>query len=285
MAPALVLITSILCQQPSPATLTPDALVEAIESKHPIDWKGVQSPPCAEACVAETISYTKPRPQRIIKIAGHPSTVYIRYVQAKDSTWKLSGTFESHTWNHPPRHEVSQDRVTGKRYLRIASQGARGSGVDEEVETWFDLAADDFAPLLTIPTTAHHDPASAGIGRRLHTYASIHNGTVEATFEMHFKLDDTEVAIREYTATYRQPSPGAKFELSTVKPEVQLTALLDFDAAPSEDTLLKIILPELQAIAKGNNPAARATVNLYLRRSPSQLPAIESLRRQLKPTR
>lgn len=187
--------------------------------------------------------------------------------------------FESHTWNHPPRHEVSVDAATGKRYLRIASQGVRGSGVDEEVETWFDLAAEDFTPLLTIPATAHHDPAGAGVGRFLTTYSAVTNGAIEITFEMHFQLDGTEVARREYSARYRRPSPQGKFVLATVQPSADLSSLIDFDAGPDEDVLLRIVLPELKAIANSNDPRARATLREYLRRSPSRVPAVQDLRR------
>lgn len=211
MAPALLVISLLCQQQPSPGTLTPDALVAAIEARQAIDWKGLHAPSCAEACVAETISYAKPRLQRIVKIAGHPSTVYVRYIQDAGRTWKLSGIFEAQTWNHPPRHEVSVDAATARRYLRIASQGARGSGVDEEVESWFDLSSDTFSPLLTVPVTAHHDPLQAAIGRRLYASASIHRNAIQVTYEMHFERNGSEIAVITYEALYRQPVPGAKF--------------------------------------------------------------------------
>lgn len=74
MTPALVLV-SLFCQQPSPATLTPESLVAAIEARQPIDWKGIHAPPYLDGCVPETIAYAKPEPQRIVKLAGHPSTL------------------------------------------------------------------------------------------------------------------------------------------------------------------------------------------------------------------
>jgi hypothetical protein len=214
--------------------------VAAIEAKQPIDWKGIQTPPCAEACVPETIAYTKPRQQRIVKIAGHPSTVYIRYMQDAGGIWKLSGMFEAHTWNHPPRHEVSIDPANGRRYLRIASQGVRGSGVDEEVESWFDLASDTFSPLLTIPVAAHHDPPGAAIGRRLHAYVAIHRNTIEVTYEIHFSRNEAAIGVGSYQAAYRQSAPGGRFRLTKVDPAMPLRdfeSLLDFDAGPAPHRL------------------------------------------------
>jgi len=86
-------------------------------------------------CSTELITILNPD-QTILVIHGDFASedIYLRFFQEKGRLWRFGGAYASYIKNHRRRHEV--DRSSGTPFLRISSQGVRGSDVDSEMEYW-----------------------------------------------------------------------------------------------------------------------------------------------------
>jgi hypothetical protein len=167
MLPVTVLVLLPLLAQDTPpaqndelvrAAKDPYDLARFIDSHLGFDWdvlwkalgtEGEFIQPCGklsdgkQGCTTELITVFNPD-QAILLVQGDatPADIYIRYMQEKNGRWRFSGVQEAFVHNHPRRHEV--DRSFGTPFLRVGSQGIRGSDVDSEVENWYDLTRPDF---------------------------------------------------------------------------------------------------------------------------------------------
>ncbi len=128
--------------------------------------------------------------QMILVVQGDatPADIYLRFLQEKPGSWRFAGADWVAIYNHPRRHEV--DRSTGKPFLRVSSQGDRGSDVDSEIEDWFDLTQPGFEPAFSFPVQGYQQRFGFGISRRIVGSISAKKNLINVVLDVHFEGSD-----------------------------------------------------------------------------------------------
>jgi hypothetical protein len=222
-------------------------------------------------CSTELITVLDPD-QVIVLIQGDltPADVYLRYLKEKTGRWHFVGAHESYVHNHPRRHEV--DRSTGKPFLRISSQGIRGSDVDSEVENWFDLSQPGFEPVFSF-TVQGNQRRVFGIGRRIFQTAVADKDTLDVVLQVEYFGAAATLGDAEYNAVYVR-GPGAKrfnfqaafagFGDKAKIPKAAFEELADLDEGPSNEDLIGYTMPRLKEIAAGGDGEAKEWLKHFL---------------------
>jgi len=162
-------------------------------------------------------------------------------------------------------------------FLRISSQGNRGSGLSSELEEWIDLSQPDFRPVFSFHPQGHEDRLGSGINRDIHATASprIVGGieTISVQLEIGYSVLDTNVDRANYRATYERKPRQKDFTLRDVKsglvgsstiPNKEFEQLVDLDSGPTNEQLLIYAMPGLKTLASGRNEEAKDELSRVL---------------------
>ena len=213
--PLALLVISLSAQTPSVqdeqlsrAARNPYDLARFIDSHLGFDWdvlwkalstKPLMIQPCGKLsggerqCSTELITVLDPD-QVILIVQGDftPADLYLRFLQEKAGSWRFAGAVWEAIHNHPRRHEV--DRSTGKPFLRVSSQGVRGSDVDSEIEDWFDLTQPGFDPVFSFPVNGNQHRLGFGISRTIVGTISAEKNSIRVSLEVRLKAETTTVS-------------------------------------------------------------------------------------------
>jgi hypothetical protein len=278
-------------QELSRAAKNPYDLARYIDSHLGFDWgvmwrvlgaEPVFIQPCGKLsdgkkrCSTELITVLDPD-QIVLVIQGDatPADVYVRFLQEKTGTWRFAGTFEAFIHNHPRRHEV--DRSTGQPFLRVSSQGLRGSDVDSEIEDWFDLTQPGFEPIFSFPVEGHQQPVGFGISRRIVGTINTKQDEIDVTLQVHFSATNSEhdlsLGVGWYSGAYTRAKGAKQFSLQNAyegfgrQLKMLLTefeALADLDEGPSDEDLIHYAMAGLKDLASGRDSAAKNWIKQFL---------------------
>ena len=286
------------------AARNPYDLARFIDSNISFDWgamwkalgrEPILLQPCGKLsggqgqCSTELITVLDPD-QIILLIQGAaaPFDVYLRFLEEKAGTWRVAGAREAVIRNHPRRHEV--DRCGGKPFLRISSQGLRGSDVDSEIEEWFDLTQPGFEPVFSFPVNGHQHRLGFGISRNIFTYITCQKDEIDIVLEVNFSGGEHVLGVGEYSATYRRSSASGKFSLENAyvfigrrskMPNRDFEALADLDEGPSNEDLIRLVMPELRDLASGADDSAKGWLKEFLLRA-HDTPEVRELKALLR---
>jgi hypothetical protein len=279
---ALGILAVSACAQTAPS---PQDLAHAIDS-HKADWASISKalgvtdlsvlPRCDPStiwpCSVDVITVFKPA-QVILALSGWPESSYLRFLE-NGSRWLYVGTQGAMVKNYGGRYEIS--RVAENPFLRISSQGANGSDIDSEIETWFDLTLSDFEPVFgfTVQGTEHR--MGIGVSREVRATATyggeIPAETIHLDLEIRYLLGyGADLGFARYRATYQRAANEKKFSLRDVHPllsdapsisnkDFQDLANIDgatINESPSNERLLVYALPRLKQIASGADAETR----------------------------
>ncbi len=231
--------------------------------------------------------------QAIVLVQGDatPADIYIRFLQTKDESWTFSGIQSAQIHNHPRRHEV--DRSTGTPFLRIASQGIRGSDVDSEFEEVYDLTQPGFEPVFSFTVQGHQQRLGFGMSRKIFTYLSLGNDAIDLTLEVHFSGVDAsgehDFGMTSYQAAFKRAANlktfsfqaahvGRPGKTSLTKDEFE--SLCDMNEGPSDEDLIRFDFDGLKAVASGKDSSSKECLSRLLDRVKNTKEVVE-LRRLL----
>ena len=113
-------------------------------------------------CTVDLIQVDGPE-QMILRVIGPRLDLYLRYVREKDGTWWFSGASPAPLFLYKGSYRV--DRTSGAPYLVVSSEGDHGTGIEYQMESWFDLREPWFEPVLTFTVHGIEYPWVFGAGR------------------------------------------------------------------------------------------------------------------------
>ena len=239
-------------------------------------------------CSTELITVLDPD-QVILQIIGDitPADIYLRFLKQRDGGWKFAGAHEAYLHNHPRRHEMV--RNSGTPFLLISSQGLRGSDVDSEIESIFDLTRPGFDPVLTYIVTGHQQRLDPGISRRIQgTLVFETSGQSSVIYEVEFyAIGPKSWHLGSLTMDAQYVNVNGKFTLQTATSSYRRTkivrseaeALLDLEAGPSSENLVRYGLRGLKDLAAGQDTEAHDWLRRFLvgLRDTSEVQELKSL--------
>jgi len=251
-------------------TANPYELARFISSQTDVDWPslwkalGVTNPPYSPLCgpcSTDVITLFEPS-QAILAVPTPPEPLYFRFME-NASGWRFAGLKHAIIKNHGERHEISG--IGDRRFLRTSRQGASGSDLDSEVETWFDLSQTDFEPVFEFTVQGVDSRLGSGISREVHANVTESGYPTEAIgldVEVRYFGGGADLGFAQYTATYERQPNQKKFSLQKVAPSLGDLAAIsneDFEdlanigGGPSNEQLLVHTLPRLKEIASGSD--------------------------------
>lgn len=261
---------------------TPYELARAIDS-HDAGWASIWkavgikdmpslprcSPDTTEPCSVDVITLLRPSPA-ILVLSGWPEARYLRFVE-DGSRWRFAGTHLTFFKNYAERYEITRFGETP--FLRISGQGANGSDIDSEMETWFDLTLSDFAPVFQFTVQGSENRMGIGVSRKVRAYAfDGGEGAIGLGLEGRYSSAfGTNLGFAKYRGTYQRAANQEKFLLRSVTPAIsnkdfEALANIDFreDPLPSNEQLIVYTLPRLKQIASGTNEQDRGWLRSVL---------------------
>jgi hypothetical protein len=167
-------------------------------------------------------------------------------------------------------------------FLRISGQGASGSDVDSEIETWFDLTQTGFEPVFRYTVQGSENRMGVGVSRRIRATAwsdfDTNAETIRLNLEVRYSSSyDTDLGFAEYEATYQRRANQSKFSLQKVTqsaPNEPAISSKDFEdlanidfgdpPVPSNERLLAYTLPRLKQIASSKDEQDRGWLRSVL---------------------
>jgi hypothetical protein len=287
----LIVLGILAAQAWAQSTVSPYDLARAIDS-HSADWSAIGrtlgvsdlellprcDPSTTWPCSVDAITVLKPS-QIIIALSGWPESTYLRFLE--DGTrWRHTGTHVAFRKNHDERYEIS--RFAEKPFLRVSGQGASGSNIDSEIETWFDLTQSGFEPIFRFTVQGWENRMGAGVSRRVRATASegsdIPAETIHLDLEVRYASSyDASLGFAKYRAIYQRAANQKKFSLRKVTASLpngpaisgkdfEDLANVDFrdEPTPSNERLLVYALPGLKQIASGANAEDRGWLRSLL---------------------
>jgi hypothetical protein len=291
------------------AAKNPYDLARFIDSHFGFDWEvlwkalGTEGPfiqPCGKLsggkrqCSTELIIVLNPD-QAILLVQGDatPADIYIRFLQEKDGSWRFSGVQEALIHNHPRWHEI--ERSTGTPFLRIHSQGARGSGIDSEIEDWYDLTQPGFDPVFSFTVDGYEQGFDFAISRKFSaTIIAAQRDSLDVFLEVHFTGEGSgggyNLGMARYSAVYTRTGATKPFSLYTAyagllgKAEIsrsEFEALADMNEGPSDQDFIRYTLNNLSEIATGKDAGAKKWLRALLNRS-KNTPEVRKLKALLR---
>ena len=121
-------------------------------------------------CAAELMVIENPEQAILIVNATLPYDVYLRFQKGPAGEWRVTGKYYANVWNaNPHRHGIV--RAGNTQFLVVSTHGGHGSGLDEEMEAWFDLSRPSFEPVFSCSLRGHEDAMGAGISREIEANA------------------------------------------------------------------------------------------------------------------
>ncbi len=269
---ALAILAIPLCAQ---NMANPYDLVRSIDS-HNSNWTSLWNAPriteprslprCDPSttwpCSVDVITVLKPS-QAIVALSGWPESTYLRFLE-DGSGWRYAGLEDAIVKNYGRRYEIS--RIADKPFLRISSQGANGSDVDSEIESWFDLSLPDFEPVFEFTVQGSEIRFGVGISRWVHANALAAGESIEVDLEVLYSESlYVDLGLARYKATYARQPNQKRFSLREVHPffsdapeisnkDFEDLANIDgttMNERPSNERLLVYTLPRLKEIASG----------------------------------
>jgi hypothetical protein len=266
------------------AAKNPYDLARFIDSHLAFDWevlwkalgtKGEFIQPCGrlsdgkKGCSTELITVLNPDQEILLVEAGAaPADIYIRFLKEKNGAWRFSGIQGAEIRNHPRRHEV--DRSTGTPFLRISSQGVRGSGIDSEVEAWFDLTQTGFDPAFSFTVQGYVGWPNFGVGRKVSGYIQAGTNTINVMLQVKFSGADADGELdlgeASYSGVYSRLGPNQRFRVrdasagrqpgSKISP-ADFEALADITSDISEEDIIRLDMTALTELASGKDISAK----------------------------
>jgi len=267
-------------EQLARAGRNPYDLARFVDSHPRFDWEvlwkafGIEPlvyQPCGglsdagKQCSTELISVLDPD-QVILVIQGDstPTDIYLRFMQEKNGNWRFAGAHQAFIRNHPRRHEV--DRSAGKPFLRISAQGISGSGVDSEIDNWFDLTQPSFESVFSFTVQGYQQAIGFRIGRKIFGIATQERDAIDVLLEVHFEGGGRILSVKHYNAVYAR-APGARefsfqtaydgMDRKTRISRAEFDPLADVDNGPSNEDLIQYAMPGLKEIAAGPDGDAK----------------------------
>jgi hypothetical protein len=247
-------------------------------------------------CSTELITVLNPD-QVILLLKGDatPADIYLRFLQQKNGGWRFSGAFWDLIQQHKRRHEV--DRSTGKPFLVVSADGIHGSGVDEEVECWFDLIQPEFQPALCFPLEGYQRRFAFEISRKIRgsMLAGSKNDEISGSLDVSFLAWDERgeehyLGAASIVAVYTRAPEAKKLTFQRANygfgrgPRVskaEFEALMNLYEGPSNEDLMRYIMPRLREIASGRNDATKNWLKLFLSKA-QNTPEVRELKALLK---
>lgn len=250
----------------------------AVFDWHPL-WKALKLtddtglPACEERldagrdCSSELISVLEPE-QTIVLLRHNVSdfVVYLRYVPEKSSSgasqWRFAGHYQPKVKYFPPRHRIVR---FGKRpYLTLTEQGASGSGLSREDESWIDLTQGNMKRVFWYTNRGTIHPFTGGIARDIvGTVVALNEHPLESVrvgYSIDFSIEDASgvrlnLGQRRDQAVFVRRSPEAEFvldeKLSGVSAKQIENLYDDLDSEITNEHFLKYDLESLKEIASG----------------------------------
>jgi hypothetical protein len=213
--------------------------------------------------------------QVIVAVQSWPIDVYLRYLEDKGA-WRYAGFEAAHKKNHPGGYRIT--RFDGHPFLRISLQGAGGSAVDSDYESWYDLASPDLKPVFGVTTIGQDFFPQFPLGRRVETIAEAQSPNeirILSVVTLH-RPDGTDLVSRRFEATYgRSPGSGPfKFQraflgesdppVSISRQDYELLTGIDAFHGPTHEQLVALALPALTPIASGSDQGSKAWLRSLL---------------------
>jgi hypothetical protein len=282
---AAIILSSMALAQNSPdreiasAAKSPYDFSRYVDSHPKIDWKsmwnalGVKNTEmlgCGsliwrdDPCSTETITVNNPDQVIVILQPSGGGDLYTRFQKNPNGDWHLTGSFEVFGRNHPNRHEIF--RFGRKPFLKIGGvQGISGSGVDSEVEDWFDLTLPSFEPVFSATMRGHLQRYGIGPSSQLNTYVSpsVVNGREEiqvTAYVQYSVMEEQDLGFGDYTGIYERAPGQTKFSFKSAKGQGGAMSQTDFelvstitDDGPSPEKLLVYALDGLKRVASGKD--------------------------------
>jgi len=267
-------------------TSSPYDLARYIDSHTGFEWEslwramGITDPPSMQPCEPPGNSctvhlFTEFQPTQVILVVENwPFSAYLRF-RADGTAWRYAGAFEAYHKNYPPRHEIT--RMNDKTFLRISNQGASGSDIDSEVESWLDLSLPGFRPVFGFTVQGRENRFGFGVSRRVHANArpGFAEETIELDLEVHYSMyEDRDLGFARYTGIYGRATNRERFSLQAVRAGAETITQQDFEELanisgadspqPSNEKLLTYTLPSLKEIAIGPDDEARGWLKSIL---------------------
>ena len=226
--------------------------------------------PGGERCSTELLTVLDPD-QTILLIQGTPADVYLRFLSEHAGAWRFAGVHEAYIRNHPRRHQI--DRSTGKPLLRISRQGVYGSGLDSEVEDWFDLTEPGFKPVFSFSVQGHEERYGLGISRSVAGTLIAGKDEINVVIDVQFSGEGHSLGSSEYSAVYRRSKGSTESSLQEAYaglghrskiPPTEFEDLADLAGGPSNEDLIRYALPGLKELATGGDVEAKEWLKQFL---------------------
>jgi hypothetical protein len=300
-APAIAqTLTSAEAAELARATKNPFELARFID-KHPagswdVEWKSPslsvkpsRSVEEAGFCAAQVVSVMVPEQAIVIVQCESSSTSdqYVRYSRRSDGAWKCEGLREFFIRHGATSHQLS--REDGQRFLRVSHYGDSGTGLNVELEDWFDLTRPGFEPIFDFPVRGNYNQPYV-IGTEFTAAVTANEGQLLVELMVKFETDISEEHVtplgeRELEATYRRDGSG-KFQCASVRGDEAFVSCADFKAlstsgGPSEEDLVRLSLRVLKEVATGSNGHQKRWLRRYLAQR-KDTPEVRELRSLLK---
>jgi hypothetical protein len=267
------------------ASKNPYDLARFIDSHLGFDWTPLwkalgtdplDTQPCGklfdgtEQCSTELITVLNPD-QVILLIHEIPGETYLRFLHDNDGTWRFAGVHAVEIRNHPRRHEI--ERSSGTPFLRVSSQGVRGSGIDSEMEEWFDLTRPGFDPVFSFDVKGYQTLNDFSISRKISAIFTTRKNEIDVTLTVEFSARQYNLGYNMYFAAYTRAG-GEAFKLHkayldpmdrSTMPPAEFEALADLGGdGPSEEDLIRYTMPRLKELATGSDPEAKLWLKEFL---------------------
>lgn len=280
------------------SALSPYEIARFVETHQAFDWTPLWKalkltddtglPACEERrddgsdCSSELIGVLDPEQTIVLlrhKLSGFE--VYLRFTPEKlsngSSGWRFTGHYQPNVKYFPPRHQIIQ---FGKRpYLTVTEQGAAGSGLSTEVESWVDLTQPSLQPVFWYTTDGSMNPFPSGISRQVHgTIVALESEPAESikvAYSIDFSFEDANGATlplgqrRDQAVYTRRPADG-EFALDDKLSGVSLKQINnlyeDLDSELTNEDFLRYDFASLKEIASGSETRQKGWLRQFLGR-------------------
>lgn len=229
-----------------------------------------------DPCSTETITVNNPDQVIVVLQPSGGGDLYARFQKDPKGDWRLTRRVEAYVKNHSNRHEIF--RFGDKPFLKISHQGISGSGVDSEVESWFDLALPSFEPVFGATVEGYLIRYGIGPSSRVNTYVDpeIVDGREEirvTAFVQYSVMGEQDLGPATYTGVYERAPGKSEFSFKSGKGRDGAMSETDFeqvanitDDGPAPEKLLVYALDGLKRVASGKDSEAKDWLRYVLER-------------------
>jgi len=282
------------------AAQNPFDLARFIDSHPHFDWnelwkalqtEPMQIPDCdfmGQGCWTELIQVLDPD-QVILLVQGDVwSDIYIRFLHEKNGGWKFSGVYPASIRFTERRHEI--DRVGGKPFLVVSID------VNSRYAEWFDLTVPGFEPVFGFTMEGYLSLFTFDISRKVFATVLLDNrNQISVMLDVRFLGADGNAEYdlgRTFAnAKYNRTTETGKFQFRGTftgfgehgpsLSESAFNALTDFESGPTNEEMVRYILPNLKEIARGKENGRRKWLRDFVMHAKST-PEIRELKALLQ---